>query len=216
MDKSALGSYISQLRKLPEVMEQLKSIDMGLLASQVKEVANSFAPLAKEMQSIANGFSALPNRIQTLIKSTDKLPEVNNRTAKSYVNLAAKMTVILYTVRSVTSVLASWITESNKYVEDMNLFSVSMGQYADEAMKYADTVSSIMGIDPAEWMRNQGIFMTLATGFGVVSERAYIMSQNLTQLGYDLASFFNISYEDAFAKLQSGLAGELEPLILAA
>lgn len=38
------------------------------------------------------------------------------------------------------------------------------------------------------------------------------MSKNLTQLGYDLSSFFNISYEDAFQKLQSGISGELEPL----
>ena len=69
-----------------------------------------------------------------------------------------------------------------------------------------------MGIDPGEWMRNQGTFMTLATGFGVVSDRAYVMSQQLTQLGYDISSFFNVSYADAMQKLQSGLAGELEPL----
>lgn len=38
------------------------------------------------------------------------------------------------------------------------------------------------------------------------------MSKNLTQLGYDLSSFFNISVEDAMQKLQSGISGELEPL----
>ena len=38
------------------------------------------------------------------------------------------------------------------------------------------------------------------------------MSQNLTQLGYDISSFFNISIEDAMQKLQSGISGELEPL----
>jgi hypothetical protein len=38
------------------------------------------------------------------------------------------------------------------------------------------------------------------------------MSKNLTQLGYDISSFFNISYEDAMQKLQSGVSGELEPL----
>lgn len=34
----------------------------------------------------------------------------------------------------------------------------------------------------------------------------------MTQLGYDLSSFFNISVEDSMQKLQSGIAGELEPL----
>lgn len=69
-----------------------------------------------------------------------------------------------------------------------------------------------MGIDPGAWMRNQGVFNTIISGFGVASDQAYLMSKNLTQLGYDLSSFFNISYEDAFQKLQSGISGELEPL----
>ena len=69
-----------------------------------------------------------------------------------------------------------------------------------------------MGIDPAQWLRNQGIFNTLLTGFGDTAERAQLMSQNLTQLGYDLSSYANIPIEDAMQKLQSGISGELEPL----
>ena len=69
-----------------------------------------------------------------------------------------------------------------------------------------------MGIDPAQWLRNQGIFNTLLTGFGDTAERAQLMSQNLTQLGYDLSSYANIPIEEAMLKLQSGISGELEPL----
>jgi hypothetical protein len=43
---------------------------------------------------------------------------------------------------------------------------------------------------------------------GVASDKAYIMSKNLTQLGYDLSSFVNISIDDAMLKLESGLAGK--------
>lgn len=55
-------------------------------------------------------------------------------------------------------------------------------------------------------------FNTLLSGFGSVADRSYLMSKNLTQLGYDISSFFNISVEDAMQKLQSGVSGELEPL----
>ena len=54
--------------------------------------------------------------------------------------------------------------------------------------------------------------MTLGTGFGVTGERAAKMSEQLTQLGYDLSSFYNISSDEAMQKLKSGFAGELEPL----
>ena len=73
-------------------------------------------------------------------------------------------------------------------------------------------VSEVMGIDPAEWMRNQGVFNTIIAGFGVAGDKAAFMSKNLTQLGYDLASFYNIDFESAMQKVQSGISGELEPL----
>lgn len=212
MGKNNLTSFITQLQKLPQVMTALRSVDMGALASQIQQLANALAPLATQMQSIANGFSAFPARIQRLIRSTNNLTTANNGASMSYANLAAKIGIAVVAMKRIASVIAGWITESNKYIENLNLFTVSMGEYANEAQKYAETVAEIMGIDPGEWLRNQGIFMTLATGFGVVSDRAYTMSQNLTQLGYDLSSFFNISYEDAFQKLQSGISGELEPL----
>lgn len=210
--KNNLTSFVTQLQKLPQVMTTLDSVDMGALATKMQQLASALSPLATQMQSIANGFSAFPARIQRLVQSMNTIPSANNKTAASFTNLAAKLGITVYAMRRVASAIAGWITKSNKYVEDLNLFTVSMGEYAEEARNYAEAVSEVMGIDPADWLRNQGIFMTLASGFGVVSDRAQIMSQNLTQLGYDLASFFNISYEDAFLKIQSGLSGELEPL----
>lgn len=101
---------------------------------------------------------------------------------------------------------------SNSYVENLNLFQVAMGDSFESARDFAQQVEDLMGIDMSEWMKNQGIFQTLITGFGVASDRAAVMSQNLTQLGYDLSSFFNIDFASAMQKLQSGISGELEPL----
>lgn len=212
MGRNNLTSFITQLKKLPEAVAALQSVNIGSLASQIQQLANAFAPLATQMQSIANGFSALPTRLQRLIQQTNNLSAANGKASMSYVNLAAKIGIAVVAMKRILSVIAGWITKSNEYVESLNLFTVSLGEYAAEAQKYAENVAEVMGIDPAEWLRNQGVFMTLATGFGVVNDRAYTMSKNLTQLGYDLSSFFNISYEDAFQKLQSGISGELEPL----
>lgn len=212
MGKNNLTSFITQLSKIPKLMQDLRSVDIGTLTTQIQQLANAFAPLASQMQAISAGFASFPNRIQRLIQTTNSLSNANNRVSTSYTNLAAKIAIAVTAVRSAARILASWITQSNKYVEDLNLFTVSMGEYAAKAQRYAEQVADIMGIDPGEFMRNQGVFMTLATGFGVVNDRAYTMSKNLTQLGYDLSSFFNISFADSMQKLQSGIAGELEPL----
>ncbi len=212
MGRNNLTSFVTQLQRLPQVMTALRSVNMGQLASQIQQLANALSPLATQMQSIANGFSAFPARIQRLIQSNSKLSASNSGLGKSYVNLAAKISMAYVGLRKIAGVIAGWITDSNRYIEHMNLFNVSMGQYADEARQYAEQVGEIMGINPGEWMRNQGVFMTLADGFGVAGDRAYTMSKNLTQLTYDLSSFFNISTADAFQKVESGISGELEPL----
>lgn len=209
LGESSLSPTVNALNKLPEAIQK---IDMKKLHGQVDALTRTFKPLADEMQKIANGFNAFPSRIQKLIKENNNLSKSNDKTSSSYINLWAKMRMAYNTIRTVSRYLGKAINESMEYTENVNLFNVSMGKYTAEAREYAEQVGDIMGIDPGEWMRNQGVFMTLATGFGVVSDRAYTMSKNLTQLGYDISSLFNMSYEDAMLKLQSGLAGELEPL----
>lgn len=158
------------------------------------------------------GLSAVTKEMEKLKNTNSGLSASNHTSAKSFTNIFAKATTAAYGLRKICSAISSWITESNEYVENLNLFTVSMGEYAEEAQIYAEKVGEAMGINPSTWMRNQGVFMTLATGFGVAGDRASVMSKQLTQLGYDISSFANVSVEDAMQKLQSGIAGELEPL----
>lgn len=212
MPKQTISSTLTQIKKIPDIFKSLQSVNMSAFSTKIKELATAIKPLADEMSKVAAGFSAFPAKIQKLLNSTNALTAANQRASGSYINLYAKLRMAVTAVRTVATKIASAITVMNDYIENVNLFTASMGEYADAAKQYAEVVGEAMGIDPGEWMRNQGVFMTLATGFGVASDRAYIMSKNLTQLGYDLSSFFNISYEDAMQKLQSGLSGELEPL----
>lgn len=214
MGKNNLTSFVTQLQKLPQVMSALQSVNMTTLASQIQQLANALAPLATQMQSIANGFSAFPARIQRLIASTNSLSYANNKASLSYVNLAAKVGIAVMAMKRIGGAIAGWISNASHAYEVTNQFMVSLGEYAQSAKKYADQVYEVMGIDPTEWLENQSVFMTLAKGFGVASDRAYVMSQNLTQLGYDLTSFFDIQggFAEGMQKLQSAFAGELEPV----
>lgn len=212
LGKSNLGSVLNQLKKLPEVMSEMSKVDMTAFKAKIDAVTASIKPLADEMQKVANGFAAFPAKIQKFINESNKVPSANNRSGKSFANLMAKITALGYTLKRAASLVASWINESNEYVENVNLFTVAMGEYAGEAQKYAEQVGDAMGIDPADWMRAQGVFMLLGTGFGVAGDRAALMSQQLTQLGYDLSSLYNLPVEEAMQKLKSGFAGELEPL----
>lgn len=217
LGKSNLTTFINQLGKLPTVIEELEKADIDKFTRQMTDLAAAMKPFADEMQKVSNGFSAFPSRIQRLITSTERYNSTVRR-ATTHTGLfgkalgGLKFAVVWQMARRVGSMLGTVITESNEYQENMNLFTVAMGEYAESALEYGETVSEVLGIDLSDWIRNQGVFNTLLTGFGDTSDRAALMSKNLTQLGYDLSSFFNISVEDSMQKLQSGISGELEPL----
>ena len=181
---------------LTQSLEKLKSATKGGVG---------LSGVADEMDDVSDSSKKASSSMDGMSKSSDK-------SSKSFTNLFHKAQLVAQAVAKIGKSIWSAIEKSNDYIENVNLFKVAMGESADAAMDYANSVSAVIGIDTSDWIRNQGIFQTLATGFGVASDRATTMSQNLTQLGYDISSFYNIDVNDAMQKLQSGLSGELEPL----
>lgn len=216
---SGLSSVANALSKITKITESLDEQQLSSFAAQMQRVADAVRPLATEMQKVASGFAAFPIRIQKIISANSGLATSNMRSAKSFnilgtgiTSLQAKFGIYYALFQRVASIMGGWVRESNNYVENLNLFNVAMGEAASTAYDYAYAVKDALGIDPSEWMRNQGVFKQITAGFGVVEEKANLMSKNLTQIGYDISSFFNISIEEAMQKVQSGISGELEPL----
>ena len=206
-----LKTTLTQLNRIPKIMEALDSAGLEKFANQMKEVASAMKPLADEMDKIARGFDKFPSKITSTISAIDKMSTTAKRSSSvfgTFNSSFAKFGLFYLSFDKVVDVLSDALNESNAYVENLNLFTVSMGEYAEEAKQYAETVQDALGIDSSEWMRNQAVFMQIASGFGVVSDKAALMSKNLTQIGYDLSSYFNISVEEAMLKVQSGISGK--------
>lgn len=212
LGKSNLGTLLGQIKKLPEAAAELDKVDMTKFIAKIKELTSALNPLATNLSQVAGGLSNLTPSINQFINASTRMQSTNDKSTLTFAKLIAKVASFAYSFKRIARVISGWINKSANFNENMNLFSVSMGKYANDAYTYANSVSEILGIDVSDWIRNQGLFMTLGKGFGIASDRAAIMSRNLTQLGYDLASFTNIPVEEAMSKLKSGFAGELEPL----
>lgn len=214
-----LSSAVTALQKLPQITKSLSSSELRKFGLQMQLVTKYVAPLATEMQKVANGFAAFPIRIQRIIQSNQGLSASNRSAARSFsffddpvASAIAVFHAYEYAIRRVVGFLADSITSINEYVENVNLFQVSMGEFYDEAFAYAQLVNDKLGIDPSQWMRTQGVFMSIATGFGVARDQAYALSEGLTELAYDLSSLYNEDMESSALRLQSALAGEIEPI----
>lgn len=203
---------ISNLKKLPNALKKLSEVDIASLVPQIQALADAMKPLSQVMKDIALGYAVLPRNIRAYVNAAKSAQSATQKKLLTFAQLYIKLRLIFNVFRTAANAVFEWVDAANTYIEDMNLFSVAMGKYAESARNYAQEVANVMGIDPGAWMRYQGVFQTLATGFGVAGDRAAVMSQQLTQLGYDISSFYNINVENAMLKLQSGLSGELEPL----
>ena len=115
-------------------------------------------------------------------------------------------------LRSIAKVAYNGVNSMNNYIETLNLFRSTMGDSTKAAEAFIDKAEQILGLDPSFMMRSISAFQTLAEGFGVTNDRAYIMSKNLTQLTADMASFMNLPFEESLQKLKSGFSGEIEPM----
>ena len=224
---------VENIGRLPEQLAKFEAVDMDAVAPKIKAVASALSPMLTQVRSAGPALSSLNSVLrQTGYQSSALRAEIDGTTVAvrrqrqevgmggrawgafsgTIGSIRAKTVGMVAGFAALRNGFMRVIEPTNQYVEDMNLFAASMGAATQEATEFAQKCQDLMGIDMGQFARNQGIFQTLITGMGETSEKANVMSRNLTQLGYDIASFYNINTEEAMLKIQSGIAGELEPL----
>lgn len=143
--------------------------------------------------------------------SSKKAVSETNLLGGAFSNLLNKAKRLISIV-AISRTLGKAIAKYSEYVEDINLFSVAMWNFADKGAELAYRMQELLGVDSGQTMKYMALFQNLTTSFGMAGDKAYILSSNLAQLGYDLASFHNLSIEESFQKLQAAISGELEPI----
>lgn len=224
------GTIIKGLKDIPSISETFDTGVLADFAAHIREVVAALEPLLIAVNENQAGLVALNDIINANIRSSGNMASANAAAAKSFTSIRvsvksfaqgisstiAKVTALYFGMRRFVTLMSEALQSSNEYVENLNLFTVTMGKGADEAYRYAQRVNELLGIDVSAFIRYQGVFQQIVSGFGVVDEKAQLMSKNLTQIGYDISSFYNEDIETAMQKVQSGIAGELEPLNVAA
>ena len=216
---NSISNVVNSLKKIPDVVSQLDDATINKFATAVNKISTAITPLTNKITALSTGFSRLPGRLSSCVTAANRYQRSMQSASAVSGGFFGKLKNFLgigglfsLTFATVGRKIGDSITEMNSYIENVNLFTVSMGKYAEEAMDYAEKVQDAMGIDMSEFIRNQGIFMNMASGFGVAEDKAYKLSKGLTELAYDISSFYNVDVDTAFQRLQSGIAGEIEPV----
>lgn len=219
LGKTNLGSFFNQLKKLPEISKQLDTVDFNKFSSQMKQLANAIKPLNGVSIKLGRAFSNLPwhikkatTQMESYSRSASKASKTSGSLMSRIGKSVASFRTMTFVIQGVVGALTSVFEESSQYVENLNLFNVAMGETTQSALDFANKVQGAMGIDTSEWMSFQGRLNNLITGFDVASDKAQIMSQNLTQLAYDYSSLMNVDPSESFDKINSAMSGQIKGL----
>lgn len=96
--------------------------------------------------------------------------------------------------------------------EVQNVVDVAFGDMAGQVEDFAQSAITNFGMSSLAAKKTSSTYMSMARGMGVAMDSAAEMSLALTGLSGDVASFYNITQEEAAYKLQSVFTGETESL----
>lgn len=217
--KSGLGKTLNSLSNISETIKKLDQANLGKFSGQMNQLSNAMAPLAQNSNQLSDVFNKMPSAVASASKSLDTYNS-KSRGAKTHTgglfsaisSLVSGARNVKSTFLAISSAFSFFYDESADYIEQLNLFNVAMGSASQSANAFAQKVSDAMGIDPGKWMEYQGTLNMMIEGFGVASDKAQIMSQNLTQLSYDYSSLMNVDVSTAFDKIQSAMSGQIKGL----
>lgn len=214
----SVSSALNSIAKIPDFSSKLDSKTLDDFATSCKKITDALDPLASKIETVGNSFAKLPSNIQKVIAATDGATKSSSKSAKSYLSLSNQLNGFmrnmakLVSLKAIATYLGNAAEKFNSYYEAANLFGVSMKGLTGEASTFINKMETLLGIDPTEAMNNMATIQGLTTSFGMASDKAYVLSKNLTQLGYDLASLKNIPVAESFTKIQAAISGELEPI----
>lgn len=215
----ALGSAFNAIGKVPDLTDKLKATDLDSFASSCQKISVALTPLASQLDKVGNAFAKLPPQLSKVVTQANRVTAANEKQRKSYLSLSNQMNGFmrnmakLVSLKAIADYLGNAVAKFNDFYEAANMFGVSMGGMTNEASGFIDKMEQLLGIDPSEAMNAMANIYSMTKSFGLAKEQAYTLSKSLTQLGYDLSSLKNIPISQAFTKIRSAMAGELEPML---
>jgi hypothetical protein len=214
----SLGSAFKAIGTVPDLTDKLKAAGLDSFADSCQKISTALTPLASQLDKVGSAFVKLPPQLSKVVTQANRVTAANERQKKSYMSLSNQLNGFmrsaakLVSLKAIATYLGNAAEKFNSYYEAANLFGVSMKGLTGEASTFINKMETLLGIDPTEAMNNMATIQGLTTSFGMASDKAYVLSKNLTQLGYDLASLKNIPVAESFTKIQAAISGELEPI----
>ncbi|HJC48019.1 MAG TPA: hypothetical protein IAA04_08200 [Candidatus Lachnoclostridium pullistercoris] len=131
---------------------------------------------------------------------------------KSLAKKAGAALASAFAVKKIWGFGAACVELGSDLQEVQNVVDVTFPQMSKQVDDFAKNAAVQFGLSETMAKKFTGTFGAMAKAFGFNEQSAYEMSTALTGLAGDVASFYNMSQDEAFTKLKSVFTGETESL----
>ena len=213
-----LGSVLNQLNKIPDLAQKLDSKTVGDFSTACQKLSAALTPLASQLDKVGNAFAKLPPQLSKVVTQANRVTAANEKQRKSYLSLSNQMNGFmrnmakLVSLKAIAEYLGNAVAKFNDFYEATDLFHNAMGNLSGEADTLIGKMQGLLGVDPTKAMTYMATIQSLGTSFGLASDKAYVLSKNLTQLAYDEGSYWNKDVAETFTAMSSAISGEIEPI----
>ena len=140
-----------------------------------------------------------------------QLNEVQSQTNR-VMNTVKKTVGTALAVAGIYKFSKSCIQLGSDLAEVQNVVDTVFTSMSDSVNKFSKGAISSFGLSETVAKKYIGTFGAMANAFGFTEQEAYNMSTTLAGLAGDVASFYNITSDEAYTKLKSVFSGETETL----
>lgn len=214
----AVGSAMNAIAKIPSINDKLDADTLNKFKTACDSISTSLTPLASQLDKVGNAFTKLPSQLSKVVTQANRVTAANERQRKSYLSLSNQMNGFmrnmakLVSLKAIAEYLGNAVAKFNDFYEATDLFHNAMGNLSGEADTLIGKMQGLLGVDPTKAMTYMATIQSLGTSFGLASDKAYILSKNLTQLAYDEGSYWNKDVAETFTAMSSAISGEIEPI----
>ena len=215
---SSIKTFVNGISKInsQEIYGKINSLFRGL-SSSINSIDEKALNRIDRISSSLSGLTSILSKVNRSKLGTIFGGNSGGGSGKNNRNFGffnyGKWLAIYYIGRRIGSAIANIAQHGSDYTETLNLWETAMGDNLNLATAFVDKMNEAYGISEKTLMNAQAIFKNMLTSLGQINETvAYSLSEGITQMAIDYASLYNLSFEQAFEKFQSVLAGQSRPI----
>ena len=203
-----------------EFTKQVSSTLSETVTRASKQFINLNNEFTKQMSNMGSNLSNVSNDI---VKETEKtndsiskqmtvMSKNATKNASGFIRTIRKKLVAAFGTVATGAFIKSCIEVGSNVTEVQNVVDTAFKDLSWQADQWASNAMTNFGLSELSAKKYMGVFGQMSNAMGITGKAALDMAENVTGLTGDVASFYNLSTDEAYTKLKSIWTGETETL----